>query len=269
MKKLLSLLLASLMLLCAVSAFAEEDTSLDAILEKGKLVLGLDDSFPPMGFRDEDNNIIGFDIDLATEVCSRLGVELVLQPIEWAAKDLELSSGNIDCIWNGMSITDERLASMSMSDSYMNNKMVFFAKVGSGIASAADLAGKAVAVQSGSYAEEILAGLMETSDEYAAIGEVLAYEDYLTALMDVENGNADTVLIDLVVANYKIVGMGVTDLEQVLDIGDDNYGIGFRKADVALRDKVNALLKEMAADGTMAEISTKWFGSDITTIVAD
>ena len=123
MKKLIAMLLAAmLVLMMGVPALAE-DESLAKIKEKGTLILGLDDSFPPMGFRDENNEIVGFDIDLAKEVASRLGVELKLQPIDWAAKEMELSSGNIDCIWNGMSDTPERQESMAMSKDYLNNKI--------------------------------------------------------------------------------------------------------------------------------------------------
>ena len=124
MKKLFAMILAAMMILCSC-AFAETtDNSLQAILDKGTLVLGLDASFEPMGYTNMDGEIVGYDIDLAKEVCARLGVELVVQPIEWAAKELELSSGNIDCIWNGMSITPERQESMALSEAYMNNQIV-------------------------------------------------------------------------------------------------------------------------------------------------
>ena len=271
MKKLLSVLLVSLMLVGVMAhhTFAETaDPSLDAVINKGTLVLGLDDTFPPMGFRDEDTNeIIGYDIDLAKEVAARLGVTLVCQPIDWAAKELELSSGNIDCIWNGMSITPEREESMAMSLPYMNNQIVLVVKDGTGIASLADLAGKDVAVQGGSFAEEVLETYDEYADLYAAVN-VLAYDEYLTALMDLQQGGVAGVLIDLVVAEYRIAGLGDDSLVVIDALEDDLYGIGFRKDDVALRDKVNALLLEMEADGTIAQISEKWFGKNIS-IVGD
>ena len=144
------------------------DGSLQNILDKKTFILGLDDSFPPMGFRNEDNDIVGFDIDVARAVCEKLGVELVVQPIAWDSKELELSSGNIDCIWNGMSITPEREESMAMTFAYLNNQMVFYTKTGAGIAATADLAGKKVAVQNGSYAEELLNG------DYAELAATLS-----------------------------------------------------------------------------------------------
>ena len=221
-----------------------------------------------MGYRDEDTDeIIGFDIDLAKEVCARLGVTLKCQPIDWSAKELELSNMNIDCIWNGMSITPERLESMSMSMAYMNNKIVMVAKDSSGFKSIADMKGKNIAVQSGSFAEEVLETYEQYADFYASVN-VLAFDEYLTALMDLQKGGVDGVLIDLVVAEFRIAGLGDDSLVVIDELEDDLYGIGFRKADVALRDKVNAILLEMAADGKLDEISTKWFGKNISIVGA-
>ncbi|MEA5015199.1 MAG: amino acid ABC transporter substrate-binding protein [Candidatus Limiplasma sp.] len=268
MKKIIALVLA--LLLCAaltLTALAE-DAAVQAILDKGQLVLGLDDSFPPMGFRDEANEIVGFDIDVAQEVANRLGVELVKQPIDWSAKELELSSGNIDCIWNGMSITPAREESMSMTFSYLNNAIEVYVKTDSGIATLEDLAGKKVAVQSGSFAEEVLDG-EEYAELKASLGEVLSFDEYLTALMDLQGGGVDAVLIDRVVGEYKIAGMGATDIQAALELADDNFGIGFRKEEAGLRDKVQEILIEMKKDGSLGEISTKWFGSDITTVPAE
>ncbi|MDD3335469.1 MAG: amino acid ABC transporter substrate-binding protein [Eubacteriales bacterium] len=266
MKKLFA---AVLVLMLAVTGLAmAEDNSLQNILDKKTFVLGLDDSFPPMGYRDDNNDIVGFDIDTAKAVCEKLGVELVLQPISWDAKELELSSGNIDCIWNGMSITPEREESMAMSFAYLNNQMVFYTKADAAVASAADLAGKKIAVQNGSYAEEILAD--EANAELtASFDEVLGYDDYLTALMDLQQGGVDAVFMDLVVGDFRINGMGATDLKAAFSFEDDNYGIGFRKDDIALRDKVQEILVEMKKDGTLAAISESWFGSDITVVPAE
>ena len=185
MKKLFATLLV-LMLAVSGLAMAEEDTSVENILEKGTFILGLDDSFPPMGFRDENNDIVGFDIDVAKEVAARLGVEFIAQPISWDAKELELASGTIDCIWNGMSITPEREESMAMTFPYLNNQMIFYTRADAGIDSLEALAGKSVAVQNGSYAEELLSG--DYADLAATFSEVLGFDEYLTALMDLQNG---------------------------------------------------------------------------------
>lgn len=279
MKKFLALILAVLMM-ATMFAFAgcsqkkEEapaaddsqteaatDASLDAVMEKGTLVLGLDDSFPPMGYRNDDNEIVGFDIDLAKAVADKLGVELVVQPISWDAKEMELSSGNIDMIWNGMSYNEERAEAMNLSDPYLENKMVFVVAGGSEITDLASLEGKKVAVQNGSTAQEIL----EASDLYASIEEV-GFDDNMMALLDMEAAGCDAVFMDKVVADFIIASNGKDYVVLEEGLEEEVYVIGFRKEDQALRDAVQAALSELKADGTVGEISTKWFGSDITLI---
>ncbi len=267
MKKLFVILMA-LVLALSFASFAEADNSLQAIQEKGYLILGLDDSFPPMGFNDENGNIVGFDIDLATEVCKRLGVELKTQPIDWAAKEALLDAGNIDCIWNGMSITPARQEAMCMTEAYLNNCIVILTKKDSGIEKVEDLAGKYVAVQGGSFAEEVLTiADYGYQDVYASIGEVITEADYLYAIMNLKNGMVDAVLIDEVVAQYELAKLGDETLVCVGNLCDDLYGIGFRKADVALMNAVYGALIDMAKDGTAAQIAANWFSADIVTPV--
>jgi polar amino acid transport system substrate-binding protein len=268
-KRILCLVLVSLMVLslaaCKKDGNNGEDNSLKYIQDKGELVLGLDDAFPPMGFRDENDNIVGFDIDLATAVCEKLGVELKLQPIEWDAKNQELNTKNIDCIWNGLSVTEENKKNMTMSDTYMLNNITLVVTKDSAIKSMSDMAGKKLAVQSGSSAEDTLDN-EDNKDFKASLGQVNPFEDYTIALMDMETGNSDAVLMDSVVANYMITEAGKDYVVLDETLLKDEYGIGFRKGDEALCQAVEDALKELKADGTVAEISTKWFGSDITTI---
>lgn len=264
MKNVCRMLALLLVMMLCVPALAE-DASIQYILDKGEFILGLDDSFPPMGYRDENNEIVGYDIDVAQVVCDRLGVKLVCQPIDWNAKELELAEKKIDCIWNGMSITDERLESMAMSVPYMNNKIVMVAKDSTGFASIEDMKGNAIAVQGGSFAEEVLETYEQYADFFASV-EVLSYDDYLTALMDLQIGGVDGVLIDLVVAEFRIAGLQDESLVVIDELEDDLYGIGFRKDDIALRDKVNGILSEMAKDGTLDAISQKWFGKNISIV---
>jgi len=265
MKRCLILILSMVMLSSLFSsAIAQEDTSLTDILDKGKLILGLDASFPPMGYVDADTGeIVGFDIDLAREVCKRLGVELVTQPIDWAAKEMELDAHHIDCIWNGMTITPERLENMQISLPYLRNDQVLVVRTADGYASLADLAGKKLGIQAGSSANDAL----DAAEAFkASLGEVVPFDENMTALMDLNQGGLDTVLVDVIVANYY---MAVNDYPfTVLDesLAPEEYGIGFRKGDLALSEKVNALLLEMQADGTLAKISEDWFGTDITII---
>ncbi len=265
MKRCLTLVLALAMLLSlSISAAAEEDKSLQDILDKGKLILGLDASFPPMGFVDADTGeIVGFDIDLAKEVCARLGVELVCQPIDWAAKEMELNAHHIDCIWNGMTITPERLENMSISLPYLKNDQVLVTRTADGYKTLSDLAGKKLGIQAGSSANDALDG---TAEFKATLGEIIPFEENLTALMDLNQGGLDTVLVDVIVANYYMTvnSYPFTILKESL--APEEYGIGFRKGDAALCKKVNEILLAMREDGTLAKISNDWFGTDITII---
>lgn len=268
MKKFLTVLLV---ILTAASVFAGGtkenqgvDNSLAKVKEKGKFVLGLDDSFPPMGYRDENGEIVGFDIDTAKEVAKRISVELVAQPIDWAAKEQELATGNIDCIWNGFTITPERLEAMTFSDPYVDNAQVAVVRIDSGLNSLDDLKGKKIGVQAGSSAED---AIDDTEGFRKSVKEVVEFKDNLTALMDLEIGGVDAVIMDLLVANDNIARSG-KGIFKVLEEGlaNEEYGIGFRKGDVALRDAVQNALNDMAKDGTLAAIATKWFGADITVV---
>ena len=231
------------------------DESFNKVKAAGVFVLGLDDSFPPMGFRDKDNNIVGFDIDLATEVCARLGIKLKTQPISWDAKEQELNTGKIDCIWNGMSVDSARAKAMNLSDPYLKNRMIFTVK-DKALANLAALAGKKIAVQNGSTAQKLL----DASEAGKAAKEIVPFDDNQTALMDLDKGGVDAVFLDEIVAKYWIVtnAKDYTVLEEGLS--DEVYAVGFRKKDQALRDAVNSTLAAMKADGKFDEISAKWFG---------
>ena len=254
-------LAAALMMFCAPALAT--DSSLTDVLMHEKLVLGLDPTFAPMGYTEEDGSIVGFDIDVAAEVCARLGVELVCQPIAWEAKEMELNNKNIDCIWNGMSISPDRMASMLISTPYMKNAMILVVRADSGIETKADLAGKKLGVQGGSTAEE---ALDEDAEFKASLGDVLFFDYNSEALMDLRQGGLDAVLMDLVVAEYYITTeqAELVCLEETLM--PEEYGIGFRKNDQALHDAVDEILFAMKDDGTLAAISEKWFGTDLTTV---
>lgn len=243
----------------ATNSQSGTDASLDNVLSKGEFVLGLDATFKPMGYTNESDEIVGFDIDVAEEVCSRLGVKLVCKSINWNNKEKELNSGSIDCIWNGMSVNASRQKKMNLSEPYMKNAMVFVVKGDSSIASQSDLDGKKVAVQNGSTAQEILeaSGLNVTAT---------GLDTNVEALQQLETGLVDAVFMDSVVANYEIT-TGNKDYKVLEDgLEEEEYAIGFRKEDQALRDKVQEVLSEMKKDGKLGEISTTWFGKDITTV---
>jgi len=225
--------------------------------------VGFDQDFPPMGFVGEDGEFTGFDLELATEVAKRIGKEVKYQPIAWDAKDMELTSGTIDCIWNGFSIQG-REDKYTWSKPYMKNDQVFVVKSDSSIESLEDLAGKTVEVQVDSSAEAALKENTELADTF---GKLQTVADYNTGFMDLEMGGVDAIAMDSVVANYQITkrgGNGFTVLDTPLS--SEEYGIGFKLGNEALRDEVQKALDEMKADGTMKTISEKWFGKDVTTL---
>lgn len=282
-KRLLSAVMASAMVLslAACGGAKTETTAAETTAEKkeetttagttaaetaeaagGTLIVGFDQDFPPMGFVGDNGEYTGFDLDLAEEVASRLGLEYKAQPVAWDSKDMELESGNIDCIWNGFTITG-REDDYTWTTPYMANKQVFVVANDSDIKSQADLAGKVVEVQADSSAE---AALKENQDLANTFGQLLTTPDYNTAFMDLEQGAVDAVAMDVIVAGYQIKQRNADF--KILDdsLSEEEYGVGFKKGNTELRDKVQGALEEMAADGTLAKISDEWFGEDVTTI---
>ncbi len=273
MKKMIKLLVITMLIAVLAAgcskknegtgAAAGADTSLEDIKEKGELILGLDDAFPPMGFKDESQETVGFDIDVAREVCERMGVKLVIQPISWDAKELELSTKNIDCIWNGMTYNKERAESMTLSIPYMKNTQVAVVLASSSVNTLADLAGMTVAIQNGSTASDAI----DANEAFKnSLKDLVKVEDNVQALLDLKVSGSDAVVMDEVVARYY------TEKEpgtyKILDetLADEDYVVGFRKGDESLCGEVEKHLKEMAGDGTLAKISETWFGKDLTTV---
>lgn len=259
MKKIFSILFMLILAANTVIA-ASQDSSLNYIKEKGVFVLGLDDSFPPMGFRDKKGQIVGFDIDLAKEVCKRMGVELKLQPIDWNAKILDLNSKGIDVIWNGLTITEERKGKIEFSKPYIANRQIVIVKAGSGIDTKADLAGKTVGVQLGSSADDAIKSDAKTAK---SIGEIVKFEDNVQALMDLSIGRLDAVVVDEILGRYYISKKEGVYAVATDYFAEEEYGIGFRKGEKAFASEVDRILDEMIKDGAAASISKKWFGEDV------
>ena len=247
----------------AAESQAEETTAEEAkTTDGGTLIVGFDQDFPPMGFVGDDGEYTGFDLELAQEVAKRLGLEYKAQPIAWDSKDMELESGNIDCIWNGFTMTG-REDDYTWTEPYMANPQVFVVANDSDINSQADLAGKIVEVQADSSAE---AALKEAPELTATFKELLTTADYNTAFMDLEQGAVDAIAMDVIVAGYQIQQRNADF--KILDdsLSEEEYGVGFKKGNTELRDKVQSTLEEMAEDGTLQEVSEKWFSKDVTTI---
>ena len=265
LKRTAALLAAAVMLaLCGCgigSGNSGKDDSLQKVLDKGQLILGLDVGFPPMGFVDGSGEITGFDIDMAEEVCSRLGVKLVKQGINWDDKEDLLNGGAIDCIWNGMSITPARAEAMNLSEAYMKNELILVIRGDSDVKDMRELTGRTIGVQSGSSAQDAI----EASSYYSKVS-VVQFEDNLSLLESLANGGVDVALVDSTVAYYFISSSSEQFFILTDSLGEEEYAIGFRKNDRALRDRVQEIISEMKADGTLGKISKKWFGSDITTV---
>ncbi|MDP4119526.1 MAG: transporter substrate-binding domain-containing protein [Bacillota bacterium] len=174
------------------------DDSLKKVKEKGKLILGLDASFPPMGYTDDNNNVVGFDIDLAKEVAKRMGVTLVPKPTDWDTITLSLNSNKIDCIWNGLTINSDRLKAMFFAKPYLNNYQAIMVPEGSSIKSVADLAGKKVGYQKGSSALDAI----NASSVKSSIAKLSSYPDNVSAFLDLKVGRIDALVLDSVVSKY-------------------------------------------------------------------
>ena len=223
--------------------------------DRTTFTVGFDAEFPPYGYMDENGDYTGFDLDLAQEVCDRNGWELVKQPIDWDSKDMELSSGSIDCIWNGFTMNGREDA-YTWSVPYVDNSQVFVVKADAGISTQADLAGKIVGVQKDSSALAALEG--DAADLAATFAEMNQYADYNTGFMDLEAGAIDALAVDIGVANYQIASRG--DGYVIMDekLATEQYGIGFLLGNEELKDQVEKTLLEVADDGTFTKIAEKY-----------
>lgn len=262
MKKLISILAvacvcclsAALLVGCGSNSSSNSSSSSDGNPSGNKLVVGFDNSYPPYGFVDSNNEYTGFDIDLAKEVASRNGWDIDLQAIDWDAKDALLNQGTINCIWNGFT-REGREDNYTFSDSYMLNEQVIVVKKGSGINSLSDLAGKTVVTQADSAALEVLEGDQKSlADTFKSLQTI---SDYNNAFMQLESGMVDAVACDLSIAQYQIAAK--PDAYTQLDpLSSEHYAVGFKKGDDALAAKVSSTLKDMYNDGTVAKLIEKY-----------
>jgi polar amino acid transport system substrate-binding protein len=224
-----------------------------------KIVIGLDDHFPPMGFRDDKNNLVGFDIDLAKEAAKRLGMEVEFKPIDWSAKESELNGKRIDALWNGLTITEERKKNIGFTSPYLENRQIVVVGATSPVKVKADLAGKVVGVQDGSSAVDAV----QKDPVAGSIKELKKFADNVTALMDLTAGRLDAMVVDEVVGRYYTAKKPGEYAVLEEHFGTEEYGVGTRKDDTELLAKIQKAMDEMKKDGAAARISTQWFGKDI------
>ncbi|MCR5833042.1 MAG: amino acid ABC transporter substrate-binding protein [Selenomonadaceae bacterium] len=228
-----------------------------------KLVIGLDEEYAPMGFRDKDGNLIGFDIDLAKEAAKRLGTEFEFRPIDWDNKREEITSGNVDMLWNGTDITEERKEYMIYTKPYLENRQILMTKVNSGfdLYSESDLAGLRVGTQAGSSSRNYIESKPELMESFKEFKTYLNFKEAYEAL---DKNEVDVIISDETIARYTIYQIpNKFELAEVTIGPVCEIGIGFRKDEVALRDTIQKVFDEMIADGTTKKISEKWFHADI------
>ncbi len=271
-KRILSICMAAMMVLgmaaCGNSSQPEvqapeeeQATAEENTLNYDKIVVGLDDTFAPLGFRDEEGNLVGVDVELMEATSEIMGIPFELQPIDWSMKETELANKNIDMIWNGYTITEERKEKVAFSQPYLNNRQVVVTMADSDINTLADLTDKTVAAQAESSAIDAINSKPEIAQTFKSLGE---FETNDQCLMDLEAGRTDAVVADEVIIRYYVSKKGEEKykiLEE--DFGKEEYGIGVRKEDTQLLEALNVALDTLKENGTTKEISEKWFGSDI------
>ncbi len=265
MKKLTAVLLLTVGAMLA--ACGKQEPAAQVVAESApppaaitKIVVGLDDNFPPMGFRDEKNELVGFDIDMAREAGKRMGVEVEFKPIDWSAKEAELAGKRVDALWNGLTITEERKKNIDFTAPYMENHQIVVVSANSAIKTKADLAGKVVGAQEGSSAVD---AVKKDEAVFASFKELKTFGDNVTALMDLATGRLDAVVVDEVVGRYYVAKKPTEYAVIDEHFGTEDYGVGVRKGDTELHQKLDKALADMKTDGASAAIATQWFGKDI------
>lgn len=261
MKKLI-MLATSTLLLAACGQEVETETT-ESIVDgalKESYIIGLDETFAPMSFRDVEGDIVGFDVDIATEIGKLSGLRFEFQPIDWVMKETELNAGNIDLIWNGYTITEERKEKVAFSDAYLENSQIIVTLNDSDIQSKEDLAGQVVATQQASATLDAMeadeTGIVEKLDG----GEPILYPTFTDVFNDLESGRSDAIVVDEVLGRYIMKQKGSEKFNVLTDnFGDEEYGVGIRKEDTALQEAINEGLVEIKENGTYDTIYQKWF----------
>lgn len=260
--KVVAVLIACLSILFSLTGCGKAKDKGEANL-KDEVVIGMDDTFVPMGFRDDKGNIVGFDVDLAREAFKRMNKKVKFQPIDWSMKEQELKNKNIDMIWNGYSINEKRKEQVAFTKAYLKNRQVIITLSESKISLKEDLKNRVVAAQAESSSLEAINSEPELVNQFKN-GEVVLFDTNNDALMDLEAGRTDAVVADEIMIRYYIKSRGENKYKILKDdFGDEEYGIGIRKEDKEFLKELNNTLDDMKKDGAMGEISIKWFGENI------
>lgn len=248
------------LVLAGCSTNSKEEDSYDSILDKGKIIMGLDDTFAPMGFKDSSGEIVGFDIDLSKEIGKRMGVTFEYQTIDWALKETELKAGNIDVIWNGYTITEERKEKVLFSNPYLDNSQLIIVLNDSPIKSKTDLKGKTVAAQQSSSAVDAVMADESNSIKTFNKGEIVQYPSNNDVFNDLASGRSDAIVVDETLGRYYMQQNKDIDYRVLEDnYGKEEYAIGLRKTDSELKKAIDENLAAIKKDGTYDKIYGKWF----------
>lgn len=234
-------------------------TTFDALVERGYVIVGLDDTFAPMGFRNDQNELVGFDVDLAKLVFETLDIEVRFQPIDWAAKVLELDAGNIDMIWNGLTITEPRRLEMLFSDPYIANRQIVLTRASDTFDTIAELADKVVAAQLGSASEDAV----KDNAIFEDLADFITTDTFNAALLELDAETVDAVVVDEIYGRYLISQNPGEYRVMTETLGDEFYGIGFRLGNTTIRDTVNDTLFDLIESGEALAIAETWFAEDV------
>lgn len=252
MKKLLMLVATLIMALCLVGCGNDGEQ---------KMVIGLDDNFAPMGFRNEKNELVGYDIDMAKEASKRAGLKVEFKPIDWSAKEAELKGKRVDALWNCLTITPERAKVMLFTKPYMNNRQIVVVPADSKLVNLVDLKGQVLGVQDDSTGAE---AVEKRQDIKAGLKDYKKYPDFAAAFLDMDAKRINAIVADEILARYYMQKNPGKYKALNEGLSDEVIAVGFRKDDKATADKISKALAEMFEDGTAKKISEKWFGSDVT-----
>lgn len=238
----------------------KKDTPPQAGAKPAKIIAGMDDTFAPMGYRDDKGEIVGFDIDMANAISKEIGVPIEFKTVDWASKESELNSGRIDCIWNGFSVTPEREKVLAFTKPYMDNAQAYAVLKDSPYRTAEELKGKRLDVQEASTA---LSALERDEKLKASFSEIKEYPDLAACFMDLESGRADAVLADTCLIDYYMTKKPGLFRELPGEVSKDTFSIGIKKDNEALVKLLNEGIDKIIASGEATKISEKWFGKDV------
>lgn len=262
---LLPLLLASILLSsCARNSQEIKNDQWQNYQAQKKIIIGFDNTFVPMGFKNQAGEHIGFDIDLANAVFAEYDIQVDWQPINWSMKETELYNGTIDLIWNGYSVTDERKEKVLFSDVYMETEEVLIVKKDAGINSLEDMTDKILGAQAGSSGYDAFIANPDLLKKRVKNQEAIQYSTFTQAFIDLETRRIDALLVDKIYANYYLAQKNETDNYHILsaDLESGDFAVGARKADKILVKKINAAFKELYKKGEYQKITKKWFGEE-------